>query len=462
MPENASIRNKRFKEAIEAFSHSPRFSLFKGVQIARLMPEGCEDIQEIGEMTVEELLVQVREEGGLSESIAPEHAEALSHLLVVLGEDSESTPLAPDDDISVVIPDSFSSIDIPTLDEQLSRDDTLGEAESPGDVPIGSVPLELALRATLAKIVAHKRYQDVRTRTLGEFWDPEWIGAPFEEAMTIEQFAGLDLAVLFKKRMVTDIRIQSILRALHRAQVHLEEQGQVKLDSTPESGVLKDTAAVQHEVPEMRKPTVESHMRPPQVPLEVSLSPAALAVIEALRSGGRRDSLAVTLLELFSMRECVAIVCGDEVSDRALLDLKHLVESRVAIQTCELVRALLRAPAVRISHIAHLVSGVGGDVSAYSLCIAAVVARGLGAVPIRDSMSAGEQFWTMDPILVSRLLKGALGVMNRRTRTIAVTIDDGSPLIDPDLLKRYLEGHAKQQSTGRHRGARSSKRSRRR
>jgi hypothetical protein len=460
MPDRSTVPNKVFKEALEEFSRSPRFSLFKGVQIARLMPEGCEDIQGIGEMTVEELLALVRERGGLPESIAPEHAEALSHLLVVLGEDSESTPLAPDDDISVVVPDSFSSIDIPTLDEQLAKQNTFGEEEPPEDVPVGSVPLELALRAALSKIVAHAQYQDVRARTLGEFWDPEWIGAPFEEAMTIEQLAGLDLAVLFKKRMVTDTRIQSILRALHRAQAYLEEREQVKVGDTDERPV-KDAAAVLREMPETLRQRTVPDTSAPQIAIGVPLPPAALAVVEALRAGASRNSLAAALLERFSLHECVAIVCGDQISTRVLRGLKELIERAVAAQTREITLAFLRAPAVRISHIAQLVSCGDGDISAHSLCIAAAVARGLGAVPIRLGVTTGEEFWTLDPDMVSELLRGAHGAIGRRARNISVTIRDSAHLLDPGLLGQYSEALEKLPSKVRQKCKRMSSRSRR-
>jgi hypothetical protein len=460
MAERTTVPHKVFKEALEEFSRSPRFSLFKGVQIARLMPEGCEDIQGIGEMTVEELLAVVRERGGLPETIAPEHAEALSHLLVVLGEDSESTPLAPDDDISVVVPDSFSSIDIPTLDEQLANQNTLDEEEPPGDVPVGSVPLELALRAALSKIVAHKGYADVRARTLGEFWDPEWIGAPFEEAMTIEQLAGLDLAVLFKKRMVTDTRIQSILRALYRAQTYLDEREQVKVGDTHERAV-QDTAGVLREMPEtLRRGTVPDTSATP-ISLGVSLPPAALAVVEALRAGVSRSPLAAILLEHFSLHECVAIVCGDQISTRVLRELKELIERGVATQTRELALAFLRAPAVRISHIAQLVSGGDRDVSAHSLCIAAAVARGLGAVPIRLGVTAGEEYWTLDPDMVSELLKEVHGATGRPARKISVTIRDSAHLLDPGLLDQYSEALEKPPSKVRQKRKRMSSRSRR-
>jgi hypothetical protein len=455
MSEHAALRNKRFKEAIEAFSHSPRFSLFKGAQIARLMPEGCEDIQGIGDMTVEELLATVQEQGGLPESIAPEHAEALSHLLVVLGEDGESIQAVPDDNIQALTPDSFSSVDIPSLDQHLADEDNLGEREPPGDVPIGSVPLELALRAALAKIVTHNRYPELRTRTLGEFWDPEWVGAPFEEAMTIEQFAGLDLAVLFKKRMVTDTRIQSILRALHRAQSYLERQNleDHKQGRSEPLGESAMNAVAGHEVARTLKPSAVAQiselqgqqfqarqLRPSQL---MALSPAALAVVEALRSGCERHPLAHAMLERFSLHQCVSIISGAKVSSVLLRELKQIVEHTVALQAQELILALLRAPAVRIAYIAQVLSGYDGELTARSLCIAAAVARGLGAVPIKRGESAGEEFWSMDPELVSKLLKGVSQAAKQRKQKMTIIISASAPLIDPALIDHYAHGHEK-------------------
>jgi hypothetical protein len=317
------------------------------------------------------------------------------------------------------------------------------------------VPLELALRAALAKIVAHNRYPELRTRTLGEFWDPEWVGAPFEEAMTIEQFAGLDLAVLFKKRMVTDTRIQSILRALHRAQSYLERQNleDHKQGRSEPLGESAMNAVAGHEVARTLKPSAVAQiselqgqqfqarqLRPSQL---MALSPAALAVVEALRSGCERHPLAHAMLERFSLHQCVSIISGAKVSSVLLRELKQIVEHTVALQAQELILALLRAPAVRIAYIAQVLSGYDGELTARSLCIAAAVARGLGAVPIKRGESAGEEFWSMDPELVSKLLKGVSQAAKQRKQKMTIIISASAPLIDPALIDHYAHGHEK-------------------
>jgi hypothetical protein len=434
-------QEKLFTEALEAFSHSPRFALFKGVQIGRLMPEGCDAIEGIGEITIEQLLEQVRALGGLPESVTPEHAQVLSHLLVALGEDSDTTQLAPDEDISVVVPDSFSSMDIPTLDEQFTSDTGNSESEPPNDVPIGSVPLELGLRAALAKIAAHERYSEVRKRTVGEFWDPDWVAAPFEEAMSLEQLAGLDLAVLFKKRMVTDTRIQSIVRALNRVQRFLDKVSQAKPHKSTEPAVVEDLLAPDCKAAERTSPEL-------QVQHDTPLSPAARAIIEVLDSRGQSHPVLEGLRQRFSRHEWVQIVCGGTLSAHALRDLKRIVENRVPAYVRDLIMALLRAPAVSIEHVARVLMAPDEALSAYSLCLAAVVARALGATPISTSEHGDREFWTLEPHMVKELVQKMARSVRRGSHSTAVTIEVSSTWVDPCLLDLYLQGSKESQGAG--------------
>jgi hypothetical protein len=424
MTESTATRHKRFKEALEAFSRSPRFALFKGVQVGRLMPEGCQTSQEVSELSFEQLVEQAHTVGSPAMPLSAEQEDELYHLLIVLSEDNESAILAPDDDISVVIPDSFGSIDIPTLDEQLSHSEEAEPSEPPSDVPVGSVPLELALRASLAKIVSHKGYPAVRKRTLAEFWDPSWTPAPFEEAMSIEQFAGLDLAVLFKKRMVTDTRIQSILRALSKVQSHLDAagEGHAALPQEPAPPRVSTTLSV---------PVESGHPLPHTGESCSPFSISRLAVMEALAGAHEGPALMVAIRRHFSVAECAGIALGEVTSKRAFGELRRIVQSALTAPERELVEALLRAPAVRIEHIARALFGPNSTITARTLCLAAIAARGLGAVPVPSRRASEPEFWTLAPKQLEQLLGGDTSGKAKRSSSTQTLM--GRQHLDPYL-----------------------------
>lgn len=439
MTEQATSRHKRFQQALEALSRSPRFALFQGVQIGRLMPEGCQTSQAVSELTFGELVEQMLTSGSSSVVLTSEQEEELYHLLEVLSEESEPLLFGPDDDIPELIPDSFGSIAIPTMDEQLTNRDASDDTDPPDDVPIGSVQLELALRASLAAITAHTRYHEVRKRTVGEFWDPAWTAAPFEEAMSIEQLAGLDLAVLFKKRMVTDTRIQSILRALARVQAHLD--GAVP----PSSESLDPVATTQPMLPSPPSRTTPATLsdastrqaRPP-------LSVAACAIAEALEATYPEWPIATALRGRLSSSECASIVLGEEISAATQRDLTLIVKSVLTYHERELIQALLRAPVVRIEHITLALFGAKDATSARARCIATLVARGFGALPLSPCAALSVELWTQNPKLVQSLIRGAQSRATRGSRSVSLPLD--LEHLDP-YLQEWIQAQGKGKSS---------------
>jgi len=442
-------RREQLQQALEAFSRTPRFFLFKGVQVGRLMPEGCGPLGDLGDLTFAQLLDQVQSAGGLDLSITAEQEEGLFHLLQALGEDAgEPTQLAADDDISILVPDSFGTVDIPTLDEELKHQQTINEPEEPDDVPIGSVPLELALRSTLSKIASHEKYNAVRKRTIGEFWDPTWTSAPFEEAMSLEQFSGLDLAVLFKKRMVTDTRIQSILRALRRVLEFLESD----LPSTPAPRRQRPpTFADQEQKPSARVPAKSPVADRTRTQETEPLSVAALAVWEILEQASGERILAHMMCERLSPTECAAAVLGETLSSATQRVLKSAVTEAVAERSLELVSALLRAPAVRLDHIVYALYGADTSPIAPLQIEAAAVARALGAVPASIGGHLCEGFWTLHPAALKVLANSSQGKSKgngSRSRAALASVAGTYAQLDP-FLQRWVKAHGKGQDSRR-------------
>jgi hypothetical protein len=446
MTEQAASRHKRFQQALDAFSSSSRFPLFQGVQIGRLMPDGCQTSQALRELTFGELIEQLQITGAVSTVLTSEQEDELYHLLQALGEDEEPAPCGFDDDIPGLIPDSFGGVEIPTMDEQLANQSGSDAAEPPDDVPVGSVQLELALRSSLAQITSHTRYQEIRKRTVGEFWDPAWTAAPFEEAMSIEQLAGLDLAVLFKKRMVTDTRIQSILRALARAQAHLDALGTAPVEvahAVTSTGPAVPPVASRSTLP------VSNAVLAKRAPLPLSV--AAGALVEALEAPGIDWPIAKTLLTRFSSVECAALVLGEDLPGVTQRDLARTVESALSVYERELVEALLRAPAVRIEHIALALFGAEEATSTRARCLAVLVARGLGAVPLLPRTVLSAELWTTNLQLVQGLVDAIQSSTTRRSRSASVRFD-------LDLLDPYLQEWIQAQGKGK--SSRTEKRNR--
>lgn len=445
MSHTETSRREQLLQALEAFSRTPRFFLFKSVQVGRLMPEGCGPLGVLGEHTFEQLLDQAQSSGGLDPSTTAEQEEGLFHLLQALGEDAdEPTQLTADDDISILAPDSFGTVDIPTLDEELKLQARSNEPEEPDDVPIGSVPLELALRSTISKIASHERYDAVRKRTIGEFWDPSWFSAPFEEAMSLEQFSGLDLAVLFKKRMVTDSRIQSILRALRRVLELLDGD----MPSAPASRPDLPRASTRNEErPFARMPANSPVANRTRTQETKPLSVAALAVWQALQQASGDRILAHLLCERLSPAECAATVLGETLANTTRRALKSVVTDAVAERSRDLVLALLRAPAVRLDHIVYALYGADTSPTAILQIEAAAVARALGAMPASIGGAECEGFWTRHPATLKALAKNDAGSGGGRRSILAGSASTYAQL-DP-FLQRWIQAHGKGQDSRR-------------
>ena len=230
--------------ALIGFAASPRFLLFKDIEVKRLMPESVGVLGLPATLTfggLAESAETIRDGGentlGDFSNITTDEEQELLRILAAFNEDLDTPiPSIPADTMN-------------NRDAEAPSSNETEELYSPSEsesAPIGSVPLELALRGNLSRIAAHPLYETVRLRAIGEFWDRSWIGAPFEEALSIEQLSRMDLAVLLKKRMVTDTRVQSIVKALGRVISHLEDS------STTTIGACDKTACASPGMPTAR------------------------------------------------------------------------------------------------------------------------------------------------------------------------------------------------------------------
>jgi hypothetical protein len=252
----------------------------------------------------------------------------------------------------------------------------------------------------------------VKKRRVGDFWDSSWTPAPFEEAITIDQLAGLDLATLFKKRMVTDTRVQSILRALNRVIDFLDDRNSGEKSPGSEAKRVEGPSQEIQQRQKLETKQVEQRMASVDLrPADLDMSVESLAVWEALNNRevdlGPETTLVADLIAFFSPSSCVSIILGDELSKSEQQLLTRIVNKSISNGARELLCSLLRSPAVRVDNLAQALFGAELIITAHKRCIATVVARGLMAQQAKHKGQTFRGFWTTRPKLLSVIIKEA-------------------------------------------------------
>lgn len=83
-------------------------------------------------------------------------------------------------------------------------------------IGINSVEAELRLTAGLAKLRTSVALKTLAHHRLGDYWDPSWTRAPFEEALTFEQLSQLKPRALLDKRSFTPQKLSHLIEAMER------------------------------------------------------------------------------------------------------------------------------------------------------------------------------------------------------------------------------------------------------
>ena len=161
-----SVKTTALNSALQAFAASPRYSVLKNLQVGRLLPEECDFNSPLSDLTLESLveLGSARIVG--SSALTLRQEATLIELLNSLTAEEDELVVAP-----TIAPGGHAV--------------ESGETQSARPM-IGSVQLELMLRQRLEAVCNHERYESIRRRTLGEYWDPRWTPAPFEQALRLE------------------------------------------------------------------------------------------------------------------------------------------------------------------------------------------------------------------------------------------------------------------------------------
>ncbi len=411
-------KTNELRVAIETFAASPRYNVLKQLQVGRLMPEECGSLGDLADMTLENIVELGSERIAKIPYLTLMQEGALVQLLHSLC--SEEDMLAPQSDESIS-----------------------GESEQ----VVSSVQLELVLRERLRAICTHVDYAKVRTRTLGEFWDSRWTSAPFEEALRVEQLAGMDVSVLFKKRSVNDKRIQSICNALEKI---LDALAPV---ATPASEMARIAAARQPIPTHAPSPVIENAIGHATTwfASDDVLQPTHVAIVEVfslacvdMRYQQLRD-LIQGVINRFTPGEFIEITLGHPLQEDLQHRLTAFVQEALDPERRALLVALLQGPGVRVSHISRLLVGGAGEFGAALGLLAVLIARGLGAQPVALDAARCEGFWTLNPHLLVEFTKRA----SSRSKAVSKQpIVSTTPTLDP-ILQEWLKVQEGQASTGK-------------
>jgi hypothetical protein len=363
------------KLALKQFARSSRYSFLKGIEVGRLLPQGVDATGSLSELTFEDLTQLYTSVDTDSCSFSAQQEESLLHLILALIEEEDremgSVPASCD---SEIISDFSSPQSVAASAADHSNEE---EVRS-------SVQTELELREALKAITSHPQYESVRNRKLGEFWSQNWTPAPFEESMTIGQLASFDLALLFKKKMVSDTRAHSIYRALERVRAEISGSTVAK----PEKRVA---------APVQQKTDLRAQNQ--------SLSAMAYyEILERAKEERKSPELARIIdvfLRSFSSEDCARILATQKLPTSCIKRLTSTVHEGFSGATLELATTLLQGPGVRVDTIACLLQGPTQQISAVSRIVATIVVRGLGASAVVVDGQVVEGFWTLNPQLLT-------------------------------------------------------------
>lgn len=402
-----SVKATGLKSALQAFAASPRYAVLKNLQVGRLLPEECEFNGPLSELTLESLveLGSARIVG--SSTLTLRQEATLIQLLNSLTTEEE--------DLAVFREAAPHGQEAETREAQGARS------------TFGSVQLELMLRQRLEAVCNHERYESIRRRTLGEYWDSRWTPAPFEQALRLEQLAKMDLTVLFKKRSVDDNRVYLICCALERAYNSLSLPVIDAAVSTPPGATNLESGLL----PTSGDPSLWRLA-------DLRMSSAKKAIVELIAITAERpqdeatQGLVKAVMGSFSPEDFISMVCEDTVSQALLIRARELVEQTVQADRRQLIAVLLQGPGVHSSSVARMLSASPNSQGAVIELLAVLVARGLGAQSVRYKDEVCEGFWTLNVDLVAHLIAEAQRAPKKSTRT--QTEETQSPSLDPILL----------------------------
>ena len=360
---------------------SKRYAFFKHVNLGRLLSRDFAELDHLAELTLSSLIELITREGTSSLSLQEEQIGSLCELLSAMLEDEPSN----------ILPVSASI------------------EESASDVAVNSIQLELDLRDNLKRLAEHKRYKEVKDKPLGEFWKPAWLPAPFEEMLTIKQLGSMDLSVLFKKKMVSDSRVECMVLALEAA-----------LDAITDDSQMIETVEI-----DSNERFSESLFE--DIVVDNLGHRAILEVVRLQHGEPRYRAICFFIDEIaqkLSTGELLLLLGEQQVPAKLQKRLKAIITKCLEERAVKTISYLLQGPGVDLEVVGHMCVGEELKYDAVIGFVALLVVRGLGAQAVEHAGHISQRYWSVNPCLLEHILS-EIGPQSR--------VDDICIHLDPKL-----------------------------
>ena len=281
--------------------------------------------------------------------------------------------------------------------------------------------------------------QGIHTRLLqklGNFWDPTWPRAPFEEAFTLSQLVSIDLSTLQKKRSVGPSRMVLLTQAVERVLSSLSGMGEEAIQQ--EKPVAKPSRP--EPIPQRAVSlTVEEPRLHPWMSELGKLTIFEAALLEyVLQQPARlvecddsKAALVGSIATVFSGSEIVHLAQLKEPPKPLAKKLKawlatHKNQSEVAI-----LQEALQGPGLHVDRILALLN-ISDWPPSFGRLVAVMLLRAVGAQPIKFNSQECCEVFSLNPSLAQLLVSGLKG-STKSPAALSNLLKVACPAMDPFL-----------------------------
>lgn len=206
-----------FAQAVERFVQTAQYSVLKNLRLSYFFDEEALDDAGFVDATFEELVAigvfDVCSLPGVSVELIESFVRVLEQLIDGshgVAENLSDTMLLSPPELEPVQTRGFEDLPYVPLSTPTVNDRPQKEKIIAGPV-LNSIEAEAKLLAAFRRIKEHPRAEEFFHQTLTEYWHPEWLRAPFVEALTFKQLSEMKLSNLLDKRTFSQHKTQAIL-----------------------------------------------------------------------------------------------------------------------------------------------------------------------------------------------------------------------------------------------------------